>query len=415
MRRIYVIRSGGTFDQVYDNKGILIIPDSTEKLPSLKELVSGFQNVCIIQKESFLELNGDDFYNKQHIKKGNIYNIFDSSNIYPYHWVKISEKIKEVCSEDCDGVVITHGTDTLAYTASMLSYMFNDAPIPIVITGSQQPLLTREGKIDRNSDAVKNFVDACITASEDLAGVYVVFNGKIMLGSRVSKFRSKSLDAFNSINYEISINNGKLQIKSSEEPIGRIENGKITLNIKRRKRGNRKVSEKDVKNEINPKVFFLKIFPGINPAIIDKIDELGYDGIVIEAYGIGNIPTSPKSYSYNGDIYPGVPFMSKNEWDISEKLTSWTEKNKPVVITTQCVYEGVHPGLYEVGSIFNSKGVIPAFDMTKEAALTKLMWALGQVKDEKDPNKKLEKVKELMLKNIAGEITDELEEFYRKP
>ena len=415
MRRIYVIRSGGTFDQVYDNKGILIIPDSTEKLPSLKELVSEFQDICIIQKESFLELKGHDFHNKQHIKKGNIYNIFDSSNIYPYHWVKISEKIKEVCSEDCDGVVITHGTDTLAYTASMLSYMFNDAPIPIVITGSQQPLLTREGKIDRNSDAVKNFVDACITASEDLAGVYVVFNGKIMLGSRVSKFRSKSLDAFNSINYEISINNGKLQIKSSEEPIGRIENGKITLNIKRRKRENRKFSEKDVKNEINPKVFFLKIFPGINPAIIDKIDELGYDGIVIEAYGIGNIPTSPKSYSYNGDIYPGVPFMSKNEWDVSEKLISWTKKNKPVVITTQCVYEGVHPGLYEVGSIFNSKGVIPAFDMTKEAALTKLMWALGQVKDEKDPDKKLEKVKELMLKNIAGEITDELEEFYRKP
>ncbi|MFA4646367.1 asparaginase [Pyrococcus kukulkanii] len=275
----------------------------------------------------------------------------DSTLIQPSDWVKLAEEVYKRASE-FDGILITHGTDTLAYTASMLSFMVRGVDIPVVITGSMIPLT------EKNSDAPLNLLTAIKFLEKGIGGIFVSFNGKIMLGVRTSKVRTMSKDAFESINYPVIAKLENNEIKILYRP--NIASSSLTL---------------DTRHE--PKILVLKLIPGLSGDIISKAIEAGYKGIIIEGYGAG-----------------GIPYRNSDLLETISKVSA----SVPVVMTTQAVYDGVDLMRYKVGRMALRAGVIPAGDMTKEATVTKLMWVLGHTR-------KVEEVRELMKKNIAGELT----------
>jgi L-asparaginase len=252
-----------------------------------------------------------------------------------------------------DGIVIAHGTDTMAYTASALSFMMGRVIKPVVLTGSQSSILDKDG------DSRRNMIDAFLTASSGIAGVLIVFNGKIMLGCRAVKVRSKSFNAFESINYPY---------------IGYIEGGKINQIVETYRSNNINHS---FNNRYVTEVFLLKLIPGTNPEIFDVNKSLGYQGIVIEGFGLG-----------------GVPFQERN---LLNKIANLVNDGMCIVATTQCLYEGSDLTVYEVGRKVLEKGVILGFDMTTEAIVAKMMWALGQ-------SSNVLQVMEIMTTNYVDEV-----------
>ncbi|WP_297535491.1 asparaginase [Thermococcus sp.] len=274
----------------------------------------------------------------------------DSTLIQPEDWVTIGRTVFESL-EEYDGIVITHGTDTLAYTSSALSFMVRNVPIPVVLTGSMLPIT------EPNSDAPRNLKTALTFAMKGFPGIYVAFMDKVMLGTRVSKVHSLGLNAFQSINYpDIAYVKGSEIVVRHRPPV---PSGRPLFDPR-----------------IDPNVVHLRLTPGLSPEVFLSVAEK-VDGIVLEGYGAG-----------------GIPYRGRNLLEAVSKVTG----KKPVVMTTQALYGGVDLTRYEVGRRALEAGVIPAGDMTKEATLVKLMYALGHTK-------KVEEVREIMEKNIAGEIS----------
>lgn len=281
--------------------------------------------------------------------------VLDSSNMQPEEWKIIAQEVyRNIFSYD--GIIITHGTDTMAYTASMLSFMIQNPPIPIILTGSQLPLhhpLT---------DAIDNLKCAFAMATSKTPGVFLAFNRKIMMGSRSCKVRTSSFDAFESINLKtlgtISANglhlNKEMLVKHTGEP---------TLNLK-----------------MDTHVFLLKLTPTTDPSIIPLLIKSGIHGIVIEAYGAGGI--------------------SYKRRDFVTEIKKAIDKNIPIVVCSQCLYERSNFNIYEVGTKVLASGAIEAIDMTSEAAVAKLMYALGQTND-------LIQIKKIFQTPIAQEIQPE--------
>lgn len=260
----------------------------------------------------------------------------DSTNIQPEHWTLMAETIKENY-DNYDGFVITHGTDTMAYTASALSYLIQNPSKPIVLTGAQKPISVQI------SDASKNLLDSFrFVCEKDSHGVYIVFSGTAIVGTRAKKTKSKSYDAFESINYPAA---------------AFIDDHRIVRYIDHKE----ELVQTKFYDKLEPSVFLLKLIPGIEPDILDYIGDK-YKAIVIESYGVG-----------------GLPFADRRNF--FEKLESLTEKGRVVVIATQVVSQGSDMGIYEVGFKAMSKyNVLQAYDMTVETAVTKLMWLLGNCK-----------------------------------
>lgn len=267
----------------------------------------------------------------------------DSTNIQPEYWVLMTEAI-EKNYDSYDGFVISHGTDTMSYTSAALSYLIQNLDKPVIITGSQKPI---NADI---TDAKKNLLDSFRFASEkDVSGVYLVFDGKAIVGTRARKIKSKSYSAFESINFPVA---------------AIIDDNRITKYIR-----NEKLSG-DVKfyKNIFPSIFLLKLAPGMEPDVLDYIGEK-YEGVVIESYGVG-----------------GLPFQDKRNF--LEKLGTLTENGKIIVIATQVMFEGSDMGIYEVGvKALKKYNVLQAYDMTIEAAVTKLMWIMAQTKDYEEVKK----------------------------
>lgn len=261
----------------------------------------------------------------------------DSTNIQPEYWILMTEAI-EKNYEKYDGFVISHGTDTMSYTSAALSYFIQNLDKPVIVTGAQKPI-----NVDI-TDAKKNLLDSFRFAAEkDVCGVYLVFDGKAIVGTRARKVKSKSYSAFESINFPIA---------------AIIDDNRITKYIR-----NEKFAEgvRFYKN-IFPSIFLLKLVPGMEPDVLDYIGEK-YEGVVIESYGVG-----------------GIPFLDKRNF--LEKLDSLTENGKIIVIATQVMFEGSDMGIYEVGiKALNKLNVLQAYDMTIEAVITKLMWIMAQTKD----------------------------------
>ena len=284
------------------------------------------------------------------VRSKQILNI-DSSNIQPEDWLLMVRTIREFYNS-FDGFVITHGTDTMAYTASALSYLIQNCSKPIVLTGSQKP-------IDQiNSDARQNIFDAFwFCAHPENSGVYLVFDGKAIIGTRASKIRTKSMDAFESINYPVAAN---------------IHYPKAAIHAGRDQRHNSNSAHESLEpvffDHIEPSVFLLKLIPGIEPEILEYVGQY-YDAIVIESYGMG-----------------GVPFADRRNFlRFVGRLAS---QGKIVAVATQVKMEGSDLSVYEVGmKALQSVSLLQSKDMTIEAVVTKLMWILAKTKDFKEVEK----------------------------
>ena len=276
----------------------------------------------------------------------------DSSNIRPEEWQLIATHIFED-REGFDGVVVSHGTDTMAYTASAVTFMLPDIDLPVVFTGSQLPLA------DMLSDGPDNLRTAFAMAASGYPGIFLAFDRKVMLGCRAVKVRASGFSAFASINarYAARVSNRGLVVDEQVIP--------------------KRKGEARLLPEISKNVFLLKLTPGLNPAVFDMLAAMGYKGIVIEAFGLG-----------------GVNVLHKGLRGIHRAV----EDGISVVVTTQCLYDSADLEVYQVGNKLLELGVIQARDMTSEAAMTKLMWAIGQ---KQEP----EEIRALFRKNLAGEIT----------
>lgn len=281
----------------------------------------------------------------------------DSSNIQPEEWQIMARKIYQE-KDNYDAIIMTHGTDTMAYTASVLSYMLLGIKIPVVITGSQLP-------VDHPlTDAITNLFTAFEMANSGVAGVFIAFDRQILLGCRSVKVRASNFRAFESINLHAVgvVNSDGLQLYKNVV----LTNDDACI----------------LRENVDNKVFLLKLTPGTNPNILPAMADLGCSGIVIEAFGSG-----------------GINFIRR---DLVGMLDNMTAKDIPVVVCSQCLYDRSDLSHYEVGRKALEKGVISAYDMTSEAAVTKLMWGLAQLDSSAN---KTEKIRELFSKNLAGEIT----------
>lgn len=276
----------------------------------------------------------------------------DSSNIRPEEWQLIARRIFED-RDGFDGIVVSHGTDTMAYTASAVTYMLPDIDLPVVFTGSQLPLA------DMLSDGPGNLRTAFAMAAAGHPGVFLAFDRKVMLGCRGVKVRASGFSAFESINasYAARVTHEGLMVNRQALPANS--------------------GEPELKDQVSQDVFLLKLTPGLREELFDALGDMGYRGIVIEAFGLG-----------------GVNVLNRGLSGIRRAV----KRGISVVVTTQCLYDSSDLRVYQVGNRLLELGVIQGRDMTSEAAMTKLMWALGQ-----DMNP--QEIKALFARNLAGEIT----------
>jgi glutamyl-tRNA(Gln) amidotransferase subunit D len=285
-----------------------------------------------------------------------IYQIL-SENMRADYWMTLARAVTEEIRAGAEGVIITHGTDTMMYTAAALSFMLK-TPVPVVIVGSQR-------SSDRpSSDASMNAICAATVAISDIAEVCVVMHGttsdgycSIHRGTRVRKMHTSRRDAFQSIN---------------QPPIGRVDylSRKIQTFIPHKHRGD---VDLDLADELEPKCALVKYTPGSSPEILNYYLDKGYKGIVLEGTGLGHVAS-----------------------DWIDTIRRAREENVPVVITSQCLRGRICDRVYDTGRYILDAGAIEGEDMLPEVALVKLMWVLAN---------QPENIRSLMKTSLAGEIS----------
>ncbi len=311
MKRILMIGTGGTIASGQTGSGLapaLSVRQLLEELPELSER-------CHLDCIQLLSL--------------------DSTNIAPRHWLRMANVIRRHYA-DYDGFVLCHGTDTMAYTAAGLSYLIQGSAKPIILTGAQKPLHAD------STDSRVNLSDSLLCACAGIPGVSIVFHGKVILGTRARKTRSKSNQAFSSINYP---------------DLAVVQNGRLLRYITPESR-----PEPLFYSRLDTNVGLIKLIPGIDTQQLAWLLKRR-DALVVESFGVGGLP------SYDGNRFFRL-------------VTSAVERGKVVVMTTQVQNEGSDLTVYSVGNrLKTSAGVLEAYDMTTEAVVAKLMWILGQTRD----------------------------------
>jgi len=289
-----------------------------------------------------------------------LFSVF-SEDLTPKHWAETAKAVAKYIANGAQGVVITHGTDTMGYTAAALSFALQNLPVPVVLVGAQR-------SEDRpSSDAATNLIGAVIAAAQaPLAEVVVamhetVSDEAIVLhrGTKVRKLHTSRRDAFKTVN---------------ANPVARVLDRKLVMltdEYKPRSAGKKLV----LKPDFNEKVALVKFYPGMNPNLIEWHIEAGYKGLILEGTGLGHVRR-----------------------ECFAAIKKAIDKGIIVAMTSQCIWGRVNMNVYTNGRDLTAMGVIPLEDMLAETALVKLMWILGQTSD-------MEKAKKLLTTNISGEIS----------
>jgi len=272
--------------------------------------------------------------------------LIDSSNLQPAHWTELAERLSSQWQQ-YDGFILLHGTDTMAYTASALSFMLRGTDKPVIITGSQIPLS------ELRNDALDNLITALILAGNyDIPEVCIYFNGRLLRGNRSSKLKSAGFDAFDSPNFswlaQVGIHidlHSNLLLEPAEQP-NQPEFLKSGYQVP----------------EFNPEaVVVLPVYPGLSARVPQ--DMLSHDdvkGMILLSYGVGNPPDA--------------------NIELMQILEQAVQNNVTVVNITQCLQGKVSQGAYATGAALNRIGVVPGSDLTLEAAFTKLHYLIATEK-----------------------------------
>ena len=311
MKKILLIATGGTIASKYTDKGL-------SPQISAEELLS-----YVPEAREFCEID--------HIQPFNL----DSTNVCARQWTQLAALIEKKY-EYYDGFVICHGTDTMAYTAAALSYLIQNNLKPIVVTGAQKPIDLAI------TDARANLLDSLRFASHPKAhGTNIVFGGSVIAGTRAKKERSKSYNAFSSINYP---------------DIAVIQDRRIVFYIDDK---NHITDRIRFYHKLDDRVFLLKLIPGSSGAIIDSLAETT-DALIIESFGVGGLP------DYGDD-------------EFYQAIKRFVEKGKIVIMATQVTHEGSDMSVYQVGKMIKREfSLLESYDMTLEATVAKTMWALQE-------------------------------------
>lgn len=328
MKKILFIATGGTIASRRSDSGLK--PQITPQ--ELLEYIPQVKDICQIEAIQLLNL--------------------DSSNMEPKHWKLIVHTIREQY-EAYDGFVIAHGTDTMAYTAAALSYMVQNSKKPIVITGAQKP-------IDLEiTDAKSNLLDSFLYASDAASqGVSIIFDGKVIAGTRAKKVRSKSYNAFSSIDYPYLAVIQDLNIMRYIPMIPYEEEVRFY-------------------EKLDENIYLMKLIPGIKPRVLSSIFE-NYNCIIVESFGVGGIPHSIADAFY----------------ELCQK-----HPDKLVVMATQVAHEGSDMTVYEVGHDMKKNcRFLESYDMTLESVIAKTMWILGNFPGEQ------ERLEDIFYKNINYDL-----------
>ncbi|EEP44261.1 L-asparaginase, type I [Collinsella intestinalis DSM 13280] len=335
MKHILLIATGGTIASAEDGNGLSPALTGEELARNVPE-IEGLCELDIVQPMNI-----------------------DSTNMRPADWLRIAEVIRENYDTH-DGFVVLHGTDTMSYTAAALSYLIQDSPKPIVLTGSQQPMG------NPFTDAKINLYQSLVYAVSDRSrDVSIVFGGYAIAGTRARKQRTMSFNAFNSINYPVlaylrqdkiicsgsaAVSAGPAECDCAGDGAARDADGAL--------------DEPRFYNELNSRVCALKLTPGLTPDIF-RLLKPDYDAVILETFGMG-----------------GVPERGADGASYQEAIFDWVDSGRTVVMTTQVPEEGLDLGVYEVGRAYaEHPGILKGGDMTTEALVAKTMWALGQTRD----------------------------------
>ncbi len=327
---ILLLLTGGTITMTKDEQGIL------KPAHDVHEIISTFPKMQEIAEIEVLEVCD-----------------IDSSNMAPGIWQDLAN---HVCINyaQYDGFVITHGTDTLPYTATALSFALQNLNKPVILTGAQKPIS------ELGSDSPFNIFNSFqVAAKGKIREVAIVFDTKIMRGNRTSKRHAKKIDAFWSPQFPLL--------------------GEIGMDIRYFSFADHPLPAKPLElvNSFDSQILSLDLFPGFDPQILYKLLETkNYHGVILRGFGIGNIPTNTNLLAW---------------------IAQATAAQIPVILISPCPGGTTYLDLYETGTKPLKAGAISAWDMTLEAATVKLMWILGQTKN-------MVKIKELWQTNIAGEL-----------
>ena len=319
MKKILLLATGGTIASKNLGEGLTPALTAEDLLTQAPEI----SHLCRVDAEQFCNQ--------------------DSTNMRPENWVALARRVREAYA-DYDGFVITHGTDTMAYAAACLYYLLQNIGKPVVLTGSQVSIF------ERNSDARDNLTGAFRYACDkDASGVRVFFDRKVICGARARKTRTRSFNAFSSVDYpEVAV----------------VRDGRVQTYIRDEVRG-----EPVFYDRLDPAVLLVKLTPGIDAGILDYA-AAHMHAVVIESFGVGGIPHYEDSAFERG-------------------IEHLLEQNVRVVIATQVAHEGSAMETYRVGYRIKERYHLPeAYEMTTEAVIAKTMWALT-VTDTKEEFKRV--------------------------
>ena len=367
MKKILLIATGGTIASTEDGNG-------------LSPALSGAElAACVPEIEGLCELDV--------VQPMNI----DSTNMRPADWLRIRDVVMDGY-DAYDGFLILHGTDTMAYTAAALSYLIQASPKPIVLTGSQRPMMSPF------TDAKLNLYQSLLWAVDDAArDVAIVFGGLVIAGTRARKQRTLSANAFSSVNFPplayirhdrivrggAALPGWTIDDRALEAMVSATETdaGMAALAHAFRTARDARDSAPTTFAALNERVGVLKLTPGMSPRVFEVMRP-AYDALILETFGLGGIPEYGPDTSAMGDTACDHTCV---EPSFRQAIFDWVDSGRIVVMTTQVPEEGLDLGVYEVGRAYaDHPGILHGDDMTTEALVAKTMWALGQTHDPRE-------------------------------